>query len=332
MFNIWGRFLMTEKIENFIFSRWLKKALNRRDFVKANLKGALVLAAGPSGLLVPNTGYSETVPDIVVAKGAPADALRAAIKAMGGMNSFVKPGNKVVIKPNMSFPNKPEMATTTNPVLVRELALMCKEAGASSVLVADYPLEKSDSCLSNSGILDACKDIKGVSVVGAVNDVLYKEMEFPNAVTMKKNSVLKDVLNADVLIAVPIAKTHAATGVSLSMKGMMGLVWDRRLMHSTNLSTSIVDICSKILKANLTVIDAGRVLSTNGPGGPGKILEENTVIVSKDMVAADAYTISAFEWYGKRYAPKQVEHIRLASERGFGRMDIENMTVKKLIL
>jgi len=98
----------------------------------------------------------------------------------------------------------------------------------------------------------------------------------------------------------------------------------------TNLSSCIVDICMNSLKADLTVIDGSRVLSTNGPGGPGNILVENTMIVSKDMVAADSYAVSAFEWYGKKYEPKQVEHIRLASERGLGRMDLENMVIKKL--
>ena len=57
---------------------------------------------------------------------------------------------------------------------------------------------------------------------------------------------------------------------------------------------------------------------------------KNTVIVSKDMVAADAYAVSAFPWKGKMFEPKQVEHVKMAAERDFGRMDIENMTIKQL--
>ena len=98
-----------------------------------------------------------------------------------------------------------------------------------------------------------------------------------------------------------------------------------------DLHTSIVDLCT-VVKAHLTVIDATRVLSTNGPGGPGKVLKENTVIASADMVAADAFTVASFEWYGKKYQPKQVRHIREAHERGLGRMDIENLKVKTVIL
>lgn len=322
--------MMADKTENRVISRWFAKAFNRREFLKTNLKGAIVLAAGSSGLLYPRTGFSEAPPDLIVAKGSPVDSLKAAIKQMGGMSTVVKPGNRVLIKPNMSWASKPEMASNTNPLIVKELAVMCKEAGASSIVITDYTLQDPQSCLLNAGIQDACKDIPGVSVTTANSDALYKDTEFSNAVTMKKNGVNKEALSADILIAVPIAKTHSATGVSLSMKGMMGLVWDRRTMHMSNLSSSIVDMCMKDLKADLTVIDASRVLSTNGPGGPGNVLVENTVIVSRDMVAADAYAISAFEWYGKKYEPKQVEHIRLASERGLGRMDLENMTIKKL--
>ncbi len=321
---------MSDKSHNMIISGWFAKAFNRREFLKTNLKGALVLAAGSSGLLYPRMGFSEAKSDIIVAKGSPVDALRAAIKQMGGMSAVVKQGNRVLIKPNMSWASKPEMAANTNPLIVRELAMMCKDAGASNILITDYTLQDPNSCLVNSGIHDACKDISGVSVTTANSDALYKDTEFSNAVTMKKNGVHKEALSADVLIAVPVAKTHMATGISLSMKGMMGLVWDRRTMHMSNLSSSIADMCMKDLKADLTIIDGSRVLTTNGPGGPGNIMVENTIIVSRDMVAADAYAVSAFEWYGKKYEPKQVEHIRLASERGIGRMDLENMNIKKL--
>lgn len=149
---------------------------------------------------------------------------------------------------------------------------------------------------------------------------------------MKSTDIMKEVLKSDVLIAVPVAKSHSSTGVSLSMKGMMGLIYNRRAMHwRYDLHHGIVDICT-VLNADLTIVDGTRVLSTNGPHGPGKVLKKDTVIASRDMVAADAYTISSFEWYGKRFKPKQVKHIRLAHERGFGRMDIENLTIKAVTL
>jgi len=147
---------------------------------------------------------------------------------------------------------------------------------------------------------------------------------------LKETRVMRDYLESNVLIAVPVAKTHGSTGVSLSMKGMMGLVLNRRVMHwKYDLSTSIVDLCT-LLKPALVIIDASRVLSTNGPGGPGKVLDMNTIIASTDMVAADAQAVRMFEWYGRRMQPRQVKHIELAHQRSLGRMDIENLMVKRV--
>jgi len=110
----------------------------------------------------------------------------------------------------------------------------------------------------------------------------------------------------------------------------MGLIWDRRIMHSRyNLNTSIVDMNLKV-KPHLAIIDATRVLTTGGPGGPGKVITPGEVIASADPVAADAMAVASYEWYGRRMQPHQVPHIRQAHERGLGRMDIENLQVKRL--
>jgi uncharacterized protein (DUF362 family) len=302
--------------------------MNRRDFLSYQMKGALWLAAAGSGLILPAKRLlAETTPDIAVAKGSPAAAARAAVELLGGMKQFVKKGNRVLIKPNMSFPTPPERASNTHPEVVRELAAMCKEAGASRVMILDNPLAPAERCLEASGISDACKVVDDKMVHMVSDASLYQEVNIPNAVSLSKTDIMKDALKADVLIAAPVAKSHSGAGVSLSMKGMMGLIYNRRIMHVMDLHSCIADLAS-VLKAHLTVIDATRVLSTGGPGGPGKVLKMDTVIASKDMVAADAYAVSSFEWYGKKYQPAQVKHIREAHERGLGRMDIENLTVK----
>ncbi len=319
---------MKDKKHN-IFKSLFSDAVTRRDFLKYQMKGALFLATGMSGVIVPKIGLSSGMPDIGIAKGEAKAATRAAIELVGGIGRYVKPGNRVLIKPNMSFPNPPESASTTNPEVVKEIAIMCKEAGASNILVADYPLYREDLCLSRCGIPDTLKDIDGVTVKGFSNDRFYQETRFEKARTMTGNGVLKEALKADVLITVPVAKSHSATGVSLAMKGMMGLVWDRQIMHRQGLASTIVDIC-EFLKADLTVIDAIRVLSTNGPRGPGKVLKKDTIIASADMVAADACAISRFEWYGKKYQPRQVQYIKEAHDRGLGRMDIENLIIKEI--
>ena len=302
--------------------------MNRREFLKVQFWGAAWLATGAPGLIVPGSAMAESTPDIGVVTGTPSAATRGAVDLLGGIQKFVKPGQRVIIKPNMSFPSPPERASNTHPEVVRELVVLCKEAGAGKVLVLDNPLGPGERCLESSGIREACKaiDEKMVYTVKDVN--LYKEVSIPQGQSMAKNAIIREVLKSDVLIAAPVAKSHSGAGVSLSMKGMMGLVYNRRDMHGPyDLSTSIVDL-STVLKADLVVIDATRVLTTNGPRGPGKVFSAKTVIASRDMVAADAYAVEQYEWYGRRYKASQVPHIREAHERGLGRMDIENLVIK----
>jgi len=306
--------------------------MDRREFLKNQLRGALLLGFGATGLVLPRRSLAAAVPDVAVVKGNRIKAVRAAVDLLGGMKEYVKPGNRVLIKPNMSFSSGPNAASNTHPETVRELVLMCREAGASKVLVLDHTLQSPERCLENAGIYDICKDIDEDMVQTVNIRRLFKDVEIPDGVAMDGTSVMTEVLKSDVLIAAPTAKSHSATGVSLSMKGMMGLVYNRRVMHwAVDLDEAIVDLCT-VLKADLTVIDASRVLSTNGPGGPGKILQENTIIASRDMVAADASAVSMFEWYGQRFKPGQVAHIKRAHERGFGRMDLENLNIKNITI
>ncbi|MBU2646687.1 DUF362 domain-containing protein [bacterium] len=301
--------------------------MDRRAFLKTQLQGTLLLSAGASGLLLPGTGLAAAEPYLGIAKGAPASATRAAVELLGGMKRFVKPGDRVVIKPNMSFNRTPEQASNTHPEVVRELAVMCREAQAGKVFILDHTLASARLCLERSGILEACESVEKDMVYSINESHLYEEVPIPTGTLLTRTQIVKEVLKADVLIAAPVAKSHSATGVSLSMKGMMGLIWDRWIMHRQGLDETIADLCT-VLKADLTVIDGSRVLSTNGPNGPGKVLIENTIIASRDMVAADACAVETFTWYGRRFKASQVGHIREAHRRKLGRMDIENLTIK----
>ena len=302
--------------------------LSRRNFLKHNARLILWATAISAGLKLPRPARAEAVPDIAIAIGDRVAATRQAVDLLGGMPRFVKPGQKVIVKPNMSFAGGPEDATDTHPEVVRELVAMCKEAGARRIRVLDHTLRREERCIE--GIQKAC-EVHGDDIVQAVSRNRFFE---PTAIAegrqMKETAVIREVLQADVLIAAPVAKSHSSAGVSLSMKGMMGLIWDRGIMHSRyDLHESIVDLAS-LLTPDLVVIDGSRVLSTNGPAGPGRVLKRDTIIASADMVAADAQAVAMFEWYGRRLKPRNVKHIRLAHERGLGRMDVENLRLQQV--
>lgn len=298
--------------------------MDRRDFLRAS-------AAGMAGLLLPKGLLAAAPPDIAVIKGQPGAAARAAVDLLGGMKAFVKPGARVVIKPNMSFASPAEAGANTHPLVIQSLAAQCWEAGASSVLILDHTLAPSRLCLEASGIPAAAAMVRPGMVFAMDDADLYGEVAVPGARILPRTAIAKEVSRADVLIAAPTAKSHSGAGVSLSLKGMMGLIDDRGTLHWKGLDDGIVDLCT-VLKAQLTVVDATYVLSSGGPRGPGTVLNEQTVIASTDMVAADAYTVAAFPWYGRRFRPNQVGHIRLAHERGLGRMDIENLRVERVSL
>ncbi|MCD6298334.1 MAG: hypothetical protein J7M30_14400 [Deltaproteobacteria bacterium] len=80
--------------------------MNRREFLKCQATGFLWMLAGGSGILVPKRIMAGPVPDLAVVKGSPAAATRAAVELLGGMKQFVKPGNRVVIKPKRFKPGQ----------------------------------------------------------------------------------------------------------------------------------------------------------------------------------------------------------------------------------
>ena len=305
--------------------------MNRRKFIK---KSARYTAYGALGFILPGvfkgTANAGRLPDIVVANGTPGASARAAVDALGGMAHFVKSGDRVVIKPNMSFPNPPGWGTTTHPEVVRELASMCLQAGASSVVVLDNPLRNTELCLERSGIRRALDSLPGSRTEGIESERFFKEVEIPKGIELSSTMIMKQVLEADVLIATPVAKSHSATGLSLSMKGMMGLIYNRSDLHlNMDLNTAVVDLCT-VLKPQLTVIDVSRLLTSGGPGGPGKVITMNKIVASTDMVAADATTVQIGTWYGRKFKARQVKHIRMAHERGLGNMDVDRLVVKEI--
>ena len=213
---------------------FVDKKLNRRQFLKFQLKGALWLGTGMAGLSMPGVLRAGAIPDISVVKGKTGAATRAAVEQLGGMKAFVKPGDKVVIKPNMSFANGVVNATNTKPEVIRELVAMVKEAGASRIRVLDNPLGSPGHCIAE--IRDACNAVDEGITHGLNDENFYQATKINDKwYGFNRTSIMKDVLAADCLIAAPTAKSHDMTGVSLSLKGMMGLVYDRWMMHQQGL-------------------------------------------------------------------------------------------------
>ena len=229
----------------------------------------------------------------------------------------------------MSFANPPERASTTHPLVVTTVAQACLEAGAERVVIVDYPLYKTELCLQRSGIQDACKSIRGVYVLGLDDRKFFREVKVPQGKVLDRVEVMKEVLDSHVLINLPQAKSHSNTGVSLGIKGLMGLIWDRWSFHAKyNINQALADLAT-VIKPQLTILDATRALVSGGPGGPGEIQRPNLIIAGTDPVAVDSFGVTVAPWYGQQFKGRQVEHLLVAHQRGLGKIDVEQLRILK---
>jgi uncharacterized protein (DUF362 family) len=266
---------------------------------------------------------------LAVARGAgadPAELTRRAIAALGGIERFVKPGADVIVKPNICHAyHGPEYATTTNPQVVAAIVSLCLNAGAKRVRVMDLPFGGTpQAAYAVSGIEEAVKVAGGQ--MDLMKSMRYREVEIPQGRVLKKWKIYGDILDADTVINVPIAKNHGSATLTLSMKNLMGVVENRNGMHSRGLHQAIADL-NTVVRPQLTVVDANRILLRNGPTGGNldDVKQMDTVIASADTVAADSYAATLFGMTGS-----DIDYIRFGSEMGLGQMDLGAIKIEEI--
>ncbi len=265
-------------------------------------------------------------PDLAVARnGEPETLVRRAMAAMGGMEKFVPKGAEVIIKPNICVGYRTyEYAATTNPWVVGTLVKLCFEAGASKVRVMDHTYEdKMLEGYSKSGIRKQVEAAGGEMVV--MNYRQFIPTEIPQGRDIHSLMLYDEILNAQVLINIPIAKHHGDAKLTLGMKNLMGAM-DRRAVMHTHMGQRIADLNSRV-RPTLNVMDAVRMLMAWGPtgGALSDVKQMDTVIVSQDVVALDSYTATLFEMQ-----PTDLEYVEAAAAMGLGRSDLKNLGIEEI--
>jgi len=306
------------------------RKLNRREFIEAVAGiGAALFVGGCSSRPEANAkSVASRTPKFnpnelaVISGDGSAKNTRAAIDALGGIRKLVRKGDFVVVKPNIAWNRPPTAAATTNPEVVAEIVRMCKEAGADKVLVIDHIIDRpAEGVLGFTGI-QAAAEKAGAVVAAAQNESDYRTIAVPKGKVIKSDTCIKDILKADVFINVPIAKTHSATKLTLGLKNLMGCNWDRQAWHqSASLDQCIADYATAI-KPDLTVLDATRILLTNGPKGPGQTKDVKKIIAGADPVAVDAFGATLFD-----VKPSDIGYIKFAHELGIGEIDLKKMRI-----
>ncbi|MDD2320187.1 MAG: DUF362 domain-containing protein [Geobacteraceae bacterium] len=293
--------------------------MDRRHFLKL-----LGLSPLLSNLLLRKALAAETP---VVAIAEDRDFSRATLKALnalGGMRRFVKPGNVVVVKPNIGWDRRPEQAANTHPLVVRTVVAEALRAGASKVKVFDRTCNDPRRCYVNSGIEAALRGMKGVDLK-YIEEERFRPVRL-NGRTLRQWDLYDEALSADVFINVPVAKHHGLTGLTLGLKNIMGVMGGNRGSIHRHIDSALADI-NAVLKSRLTVVDATRILTAHGPQGGDshdvKVL--NKVLASGDIVAADAVATTLF---GLR--PEQISTTVAAYRRGLGEMKVDKMRIVRV--
>jgi len=297
--------------------------MKRREFIRS---GVLTVAGLGISSLFGGRGRGflaadEAGSEIAVAKGgSPEDLTRRAVDGAGGIGRFVKAGSRVVIKPNIAWNRTPEQAANTHPEVISALVKLCKKAGASQVIVIDHPCNPWNVTYVTSGIKEAVEKAGGIMRPPQK----FRKVSIEGTKVLKEAQVLEEVLDADVLINVPVAKVHGGARVTIAMKNLMGVVKDRGFFHRNDLHRCIAEI-NYYIRPAFTVVDATRVLTTRGPQGPGVVRELGIVAAGTDFVALDSF--------GTKLLDKDVSgvaHIRMGDEMKMGVSDLARVKIKNL--
>ena len=232
-----------------------------------------------------------------------------------------------MIKPNVSWDVPPERGANTHPELVRRMITLCQEAGADSVSLIDQPTDRWQSAYASSGVEQVARET-GAILVNGKDETIYREVDLPQAVRLKRAKIPAIVLDCDVLINLPILKVHSGTRMTAALKNLMGVVWDRGYYHRNDLNQCIADFAT-LVRPVLNVLDAYHPMMRNGPRGRSEedVVVMRSLLASTDMVAIDAAGARMLQ-----LDPAEVRHVVLAAEMGIGRMDLENLDIRRITL
>jgi uncharacterized protein (DUF362 family) len=301
---------------------------NRRQFVKDVLLWSAGLSLGVPCLRLDSARAAVPSAEVGVVTGKDYPrAVSRAIELGGGLAEHIKSGDRVVIKPNIGWDRSVEQGANTHPEVVRTLAELALDAGAAKIEVFDYTCNEKRRCYANSGIADSLKELGDKRVrLSHIDQRKFVPVDIKEGKSLKRWEIYKDVLTADCYINVPVAKHHGLSRLSLGLKNSMGIIGGNRGRLHHDLGQQLADLAT-VVRPAITVIDATRLLQRNGPQG-GRVSDvevADTIIVSTDPVAADAYATTLFG-----LQPDEISSTVAAYRMGLGEMDLQKMNISQV--
>ncbi len=247
-------------------------------------------------------------------------ALRQGIDLIGGIQTFVKKGNRVLLKPNLLFGKNPEKAVTTHPSIVRGMIQIVREAGGVPS-IGDSP---------SVGSLTWTAEKAGIKAVA--DEVKCPLVEFNRPVlppkgggnTFKQLEVDQAVLEADVIINLPKFKTHSLTLLTLGVKNLFGCIpgpkkplWHLKAGKDQETFAKILVDIYEVIRPSLTLLDGIVGMEGNGPNS-GRPIPIGLILASGDSLSLDQIVCDLLG-----ISRESLLTNRVAFEQGMGKEPIE---------
>ncbi|MBN2447754.1 MAG: DUF362 domain-containing protein, partial [Phycisphaerae bacterium] len=251
--------------------------------------------------------FPQTNPRLSVAIGGDDQVEQMLKAALGGLDPelgirrFVKKGDVVVIKPNAGFSRPPHLGASTNPEVERWLIRLCREAGASRIIVTDNPVDAAEATFAKTKLGAVAKEEDAELIQPTADrfeEVAIRDGKADRAANEAFDTwpiMYAPFAEATKVIGVAPIKDHSLSSATMSMKNWYGLLGGRRNQLHQAIHDTVSDL-GMMMSATLIIGDATRVMMRNGPTGgrvtdvkPGGELSRPAIIASVDPVACDAW-------------------------------------------
>lgn len=274
-----------------------------------------------------------SVVSIVRAKNGDVEgAVRKAVALTDSFESVVQEGASVLIKPNTVVPAKTGTGLITDARIVEAAAKLALERNPKRLVIGEgssvgydfRELFDSMQCMEVAGVLEVARKL-GVEVVDLNRDEQV-EVTADDAYVMERFAIAKTAMEADVIICLPVIKTHVRTGITCGLKNMKGVLPgnEKKRTHKLGLDRGIVDL-NRVAKPSFTIVDG--IIGVQGawssrPEGVDRV-PLDLVFAGSDVVAVDAVCASV-----AGFDVEDILHIQLAAEANLGVCDMSRIEVR----
>ncbi len=264
----------------------------------------------------------------IAAGGSPYENTRAALARVDLSPAC---GKRVLLKPNAGRVACTGSGITTHPEVVAAAIDAFKEAGGD-VAIGESPI-------AGVNTMEAFDTI-GITAVSSKRNCPLIDFDahgfivtpVPDGMAIRSLKVCERVLEYDIIVSIPVMKTHMHTGVTLSVKNMKGCLWRRSKVElhmlppveghmEKPIDIAIADM-SSVLRPHLSIIDGTIGMEGMGPSA-GQPKHLGAVVVSTDCFSADAI---ACRLMGIR--AEDIPHLRIGAQHGYGIIDISRISVR----